>query len=140
MELSGEVISRCGRGRLSRWLLLPGLVALACCAPVKARTVVAPAATQDKQAAVSYKRVDRWRFVDRERPPTPVERQLKQHFERVFANAQFSEAYTCMAREIANFWEQHQAAPDESLDLEMSGRCGAADSGYWASRELISDG
>ncbi len=31
-------------------------------------------------------------------------------------------------------------APDESLELQMSGRCGAADSGSWASRELYSDG
>jgi len=129
-----------GAGKVSGGLLLAVLAGLACCGPTKGRAVTAPAAPQEKRLSVTFKRVDRWRFVDRDLPPTPAELQLKEHFQRVFANAQFSEAYTCLAREYANFWEQQQAVPDESLEMEMAGRCGVADSGYWASREQFSDG
>ena len=128
------------RGQLSRCFLRGLLATLACCAPAKERAAVAPPAAQAKAAPLPCKRVDRWRFVDRELPLTAVELQLKQQFERVLVNAQFSEPYTCLAREMANFRDQYRAGPDESLEHQISGRCGAPYSSNWVSREFYSDG
>src|SRR5215204_4649254 len=84
---------------------------LTSCSSVKAPT--RSAAPPEPAAAVAYKRVDVWKFVDLEQAPTPVDMQLREHFERRFAHAQFSEEYSCLAREFANFYGTYAAAPEE---------------------------
>jgi hypothetical protein len=93
-----------------------------------------------KPPELPFKRVDAWRFVDLDVPPTPVEQQLKRQFERVFAKAQYSPEYTCVAREDANFFEKYTARPEEWLDEQMLGRCGAPTAGNTTSRIYYSDG
>jgi hypothetical protein len=109
------------------------------CAPAKPHAV-SPAAAPPASSALPFKRVDEWRFVDLALPPTPVELQLKRQFERVFANAQYSPEYACVAREDANFFEKHAALPEEWLDEQIMGRCGAPTGGDATSRIYPSDG
>jgi hypothetical protein len=89
---------------------------------------------------VFFKRVEDWRFVALDLPPTAVERQLRRQFERVFAHAQFSKEYTCLAREDGNFYEKYGARPEEWLEQQMMGRCGAPTAGQWNTRTYYSDG
>ncbi|HXK20193.1 MAG TPA: hypothetical protein VNG33_20415 [Polyangiaceae bacterium] len=89
---------------------------------------------------IPFKRVDEWRFVDLAQPPSAVETQLKRHFERLLPNAQYSAAYTCVAREDANFRKEYAAMPEEELGQLIAGRCGAPSGGTWASVDQISDG
>jgi hypothetical protein len=110
------------------------------CAPGKARVATAEPTPLADTPPVGFKRVDDWRFVDLDAPLSPVEQQLKRHFERVFANARHSSAYLCFAREQASFYDKHAALPNESLDSEMLGRCGAPAEGDYAIRTYYSDG
>jgi hypothetical protein len=114
--------------------------AASACAPAKHHAVQPTAAAPPASPAIPFKRVDEWRFVDLNLPPTRVELQLKRQFERVFANAQYSPEYTCVARENANFFEKHAARPEEWLDEQMMGRCGAPTGGMTTHRIYYSDG
>ncbi|HEX2876205.1 MAG TPA: hypothetical protein VHP33_33365, partial [Polyangiaceae bacterium] len=112
---------------------------LGACAPpprLAPQTSTAPPVLPD----VFFKRVEDWRFVELDLPPTAVERQLRRQFERVFAHAQFSEQYTCLAREKGNFYLKHGARPEEWLEQQMMGRCGAPTPGQWNTRTYYSDG
>src|SRR5260370_5038689 len=110
------------------------------CAPAKPHAVPPTAAAPPASPEIPFKRVDEWRFVDLALPPTPVEQQLKRQFERVFANAQYSPEYLCVAREDANFFEKHAARPEEWLGEQIMGRCGAPTAGNTTSRIYYSDG
>ena len=73
-------------------------------------------------------------------PLTPVEQQLKQQFERLFPNAQYSPEYTCSAREDGNFYDKYAARPEEWLAEQMAGRCGTPTASNWSTRVYFSDG
>jgi hypothetical protein len=89
---------------------------------------------------VLYKRVDEWQFVDSSQGPTPIEDQLRRHIEAAVPSARFSAAYFCTAREHANFQEKYAAAPEEYLEAQMFGRCGAPTGGRSVSFTYRSDG
>jgi hypothetical protein len=110
------------------------------CATAQHRAI--PPATREagELPEAHFKRVDEWRFVDPETPSSPVEQQLKRQFERVFANAQFSTAYTCLAREDGNFYDKYRARPEEWLGEQMAGRCATPTASNWSTRLYFSDG
>jgi len=102
----------------------PGLLLLTLlCACLPRGRAVAPDA--EPMTQLGYKRVETWRYGELGGRPTAVERQLKRYFEGVFSYAQFSASLTCVARERARFLEVYGAAPDDALDLQVLGRCGA---------------
>lgn len=120
-----------------------GLLFMLCvsaCAPAQQRAVPPAPAEPGELPEAHFKRVDEWRFVDPETPVSPVEQQLKRQFERVFANAQFSAAYTCLAREDGNFYDKYRARPEEWLGEQMAGRCAAPTASNWSTRVYYSDG
>jgi hypothetical protein len=129
-------------------------MAAAACSPAKAPPAatspsapmaissVAPAAIPDEMPIVPipFKRVDEWRFVDLAEGPAPIEDQLRQHLEAALPSARFSPAYTCTAREHANFREKYAALPEEYLEAQMLGRCGAPTGGRSVAITYRSDG
>lgn len=129
-----------GRRRWRLWLL--AIVGSVACGNVKPSPVVAPTPPSELSLSdLPFKRVDRWSYVPLEQPLSRVEQQLKKHFEQVFTRAQYSAAHTCLAREEANFIEQHAALPEEQLGTELMGRCGSSATSSATYRyEIISDG
>ncbi|MEO7036932.1 MAG: hypothetical protein ABI548_23485 [Polyangiaceae bacterium] len=127
--------------RCTTVLLVAGVVCgmVACVSPQSRLVPPKPAQDSDLPEA-HFKRVDTWRFVDVNAPLTPVEQQLKQQFERVFPNAQYSPEYTCSAREDGNFYDKYAARPEEWLGEQMAGRCGTPTSSDWSTRVYFSDG
>jgi hypothetical protein len=103
---------------------------------------VAPAAIPEEMPILplSFKRVDEWRFVDLTERPTPIEDQLRHELEAALPSARFRAAYPCTAREHADFREKHAAAPEEYLEAQMFGRCGAPTGGRSVAIIYRSDG
>jgi hypothetical protein len=110
------------------------------CGPAHPRIETPQAAEIPDIPDSGFKRVDEWTFVDLDLPLTPVEQQLKRHFERVFSNARHSSAYQCFAREVASFYDKHTAFPDQNLGMDMMGRCRAPTVGKFGNRIYYSDG
>lgn len=122
-------------------LLVAGVVcSMVACAPPQSRLVPPKPAQDSDLPEAHFKRVDTWHFVDVNAPLTPAEQQLKQLFERIFPNAQYSPEYTCLAREDGNFYDKYAARPEEWLGEQMAGRCGTPTSGNWSTRVYFSDG
>ena len=122
-------------------LLVAGMVrSMVACAPPRSGMLPSKSAQDSDLPEAHFKRVDTWHFVDVNAPLTPAEHQLKQQFERVFPNAQYSPEYTCLAREDGNFYDQYAARPDESLSEQMAGRCGTPTVSNWSTRVYLSDG
>jgi hypothetical protein len=124
--------------RQTRRLSLCSTCVMIACAPAKPH-VAPPGPIEPPAFSRSFKRVDAWTF-ELERPPSLVEAQLKQTFERVFAHAQYSKEYTCLAREQATFYERYKAKPNEELEQHLIGRCGAAGATASFGRVYYSDG
>ena len=106
------------------------------CAPAKPKVVV----PEPVEKEATFERVDAWQHVDLARPSTIVEQQLKRSFEKAFASAQYSKAYTCLARERASFFERYRGYPNEELEQTMLGRCGVGVVGKSTRRTYFSDG
>lgn len=95
------------------------------------------ASRQRPPPAPRYAHMDRWQLRETSRAPSAVEIQLARHMQQVLAAAQFSQEYSCVARETVAFFAQQSKLPDELLSHWVAGVCDAPDTHAWVYAALL---
>jgi hypothetical protein len=111
------------------WLAISCAALTACGAANTANPVVLDPSSEEARRKIV--RADTWRFNQMERPPSAAERHLTRALQTELRESEPSDAYMCVAREVAAHLTTYAALPDELLQRWMVGRCGGTNVFYW---------